>query len=183
MPLSEINQPFITRLLHWVLHSKRNAAWWGGVGEKKRKKKHLLHAVTRRVILPVGPFNVYFNWIWYAQRFISTEKNTAAWLLFGSYVQFSWITQSAISYVKHTRIDRATVNFPAFWIYSIHRAELVLSGETEHPDKKKIITAYNPVGRKITKQSFSLTPSSVRQCIERASTKTLGHALPSSILP
>lgn len=83
--------------------------------------------------------------------------------------------------MKHTRIDRATTNFPSLWVYSICTPELALSSETK-PDKKKIFTAYNPVGRKITKQSFSLIRgSSARQRVETASAQTFGHALTSSL--
>ena len=53
----------------------------------------------------------------------------------------------------------------------------------KQPDKKKIFTAYNPVCRKITKQSFSLIRSSVRQWVETARAQTFGHALTSSLPP
>lgn len=59
---------------------------------------------------------------YYILRFKSTEKYCCM-IAFG---ELHTISLYYTTYMKHTRIGRATMNFPTFCVYSVHRSQLVL---------------------------------------------------------
>lgn len=101
------------------------------------------------------------------------------------YKQIPQITQSAISHIKHTRIDRATKNFPSLWVYSIHSTASALQQNcNSHAKRRYLLHTILSAGQSQSKAPrLSDAPCHEEQAEQRVLKKNSGHILAAFLSP